>query len=88
MYQVENADIAYGMFELYYNKYEHTKKLLNKRNKKIRELKQRIKVLESQLPNNRNVYFHKDKQISVWEYYLNKKKDGERVDDSKSRTDI
>lgn len=78
MYQVENADIAYGMFELYYNKYEHTKKLLNKRNKKIRELKQRIKVLENQLPNNRIVYFHKDKQISAWEYYLNKRK-GEKL---------
>lgn len=49
MYQMDNADIAYGMFELYYNKYEKTKKLLNKRNKKIRELKKIIKHIESQL---------------------------------------
>ena len=53
MFQV-CTDIAYGMFELYYNKYEHTKKLLNKRNKKIRELKQEIKRLKSNSQINKN----------------------------------
>ena len=77
MFQV-CTDIAYGMFELYYNKYEHTKKLLNKRNKKIRELKQRIKQLESELLKNRMVYSYKGKSISAWEYYRNKEFKGEK----------
>lgn len=75
--QVENADIAYGMFELYYNKYEHTKKLLNKRNKKIKELKQKIRQLESQLPNKSMVYSYKGERISAWEYFRNKNMENE-----------
>lgn len=37
-----NFDIAAEMFNEYYLKFKHSQKLLKKRNKKIRELKQRL----------------------------------------------